>query len=162
MELKNKLDAAEIKLKSKDEEIKEKEETLKEKNEEIKEKDKKLEDLEKQLGDKKNSQQGSTSTSTSTPSTGARANLQTNKETYTRLERITVQFSFENIPYSERYSIVLVRSNERSGNQKDVGESGTETFTPQPPGDYEIHADIYTGEEWVGIEKINIKVTDNL
>ena len=92
-----------------------------------------------------------------------RANLQIEKKTYTRLEPIVVNFSFENIPYSERRQITLglASNSQRSyrNNYFNVGEDGTVTFKPQKPGNYEIRAYVYPGNEWVQIEKRNIEIT---
>ncbi len=92
-----------------------------------------------------------------------RANLKTDKTTYTRTNRITVDFSFEGIEYSEGYRIDLVLASRQSwSNYSNVGETGTQEFKPQSPGDYEIRAFINTGSEWVQVEKISIKVTSDL
>ncbi|MDJ1175936.1 hypothetical protein [Roseofilum capinflatum] len=103
------------------------------------------------------------------PCTKPCANLTTDKTTYTRLEPIVVSFSYENIPYAERYRIALVVAS-RNTNCSNVwhtecsnaSEDGTVTFKPQEPRDYEIRAYVYPGNEWVMIEKIKIKVTPDL
>ncbi|NET26083.1 toll/interleukin-1 receptor domain-containing protein [Okeania sp. SIO1I7] len=136
--------------------------TLKEKDEKIKEKDerkknpivKEPEDTRKSNNAKENSNQS--------PSTRPTANLKTDKTTYSRLEPITVNFSFEGIPHSEKYRIELALSSNRAfyGNDySNVGENGMTTFEPQRPGDYEIRAYVYPGKEWVPVDKLSIKVT---
>ncbi|MBP0032464.1 MAG: hypothetical protein J7524_04745 [Roseofilum sp. Belize BBD 4] len=69
------------------------------------------------------------------PCTKPCANLKTEKTTYTRLEPIVVDFSFENIPYAEGYRIAMspVSRDTNCYNHEcfSVGEDGTVTFKPK-------------------------------
>lgn len=56
---------------------------------------------------------------------------------------------------------MLALSGRSSGDYFNGGETGTHTFKPQRPGDYEVRAFVYPGEEWVQVEKIKIKVTSD-
>ena len=97
-------------------------------------------------------------------SSQARANLKPDKERYTDLENIFVNFSFENIDYAEGYIIQLVPSNRpvnyNYAPRKEVGKNDNSTqFTPRTSGNYEIRAYINTGTQWKLIERKPIEVT---
>ncbi|NET86774.1 MAG: hypothetical protein F6K45_01440 [Kamptonema sp. SIO1D9] len=93
------------------------------------------------------------------------ANLKPDKERYTDLENIFVNFSFENIDYAEGYIIQLVPSNRpvsySSRPRIDVGKNDKSVeFTPRTPGNYEIRAYINTGTQWKLIQRKPIEVTE--
>ncbi|NEP76841.1 MAG: TIR domain-containing protein [Okeania sp. SIO3C4] len=153
--LKDKIETTEIMLKEKDDQIKNLQEQLNElkKNPIIK-------DPEGTINSNNTKEN-----STESPSTGPRANLTTDKTTYTRLEPITVNFYFQDIPQSEGYQIKLYYvSNQRSDRKgyKYVNENGKTEFKPQRPGDYEIRAYVNSGSEWVEVEKLPIKIASEL
>ncbi|MGK7894785.1 MAG: coiled-coil domain-containing protein [Xenococcus sp. (in: cyanobacteria)] len=160
-ELKDKLEANEIMLQEKDKIIKEKEDRINNLQEQL---DKlKNNPIVKEPEDTGNRNNDVEENPPQSPSRGPRANLKTEKTTYTRLEPITVNFSFKDIPYSERYRIELTLSSKRpfrrSNNYQNVDEAGEVTFKPRPPGNYEIRAYVDPGQQWVEIEKLSIKIT---
>ena len=147
--------------------------TLKEKDEEIKKRDDRIKNLQEQLDESKKNpiveepeytrnSNNAKENSTQSPSTRPTANLKTDNTTYTNLELITVNFSFQDIPYSKRYKIELVLLYNQKPYRKDyeyVDENGKITFEPHPPGDYEIHAYVNPGNQWVKVDQLRIKIT---
>jgi len=104
---------------------------------------------------------------TTSLATKPRANLKIDKKTYNQLEPIKVSFSFENIPCSEGYFIKLfIQDREyykylERQNIKPAEPTGTIQFRPQTLGYYQIEASVDTGTQFVILEELEFKVTDD-